>query len=165
MANRPAPRKRPVGQPQHTKRRALWLAIAFLIAGALLIGRLFWVQVVWGPQLREQAQAQRARVYTDPARRGEIVDREGNQLAYTMQARSLTVSPVLLRSELRQQEELKMRVDGASREDIEAQIDNRVDDVLQEMADGIPTMIAAAKDARGGQEDREAGSEQAAKGA
>lgn len=165
MANRPAPRKRPVGQPQHTKRRALWLAIAFLIAGALLIGRLFWVQVVWGPQLREQAQAQRARVYTDPARRGEIVDREGNQLAYTMQARSLTVSPVLLRSELRQQEELKMRVDGASREDIEAQIDNRVDDVLQEMADGIPTMIAAAKDARGGQEDREAGSEKTAKGA
>lgn len=165
MANRPVPRKRAVGQPQHTKRRALWLAIAFLIAGALLIGRLFWVQVVWGPQLREQAQAQRARVYTDPARRGEIVDRDGNQLAYTMQARSLTVSPVLLRSELRQQEELKMRVDGASREDIEAQIDNRVDDVLQEMADGIPTMIAAAKDARGGQENREAGSEQAAKGA
>lgn len=165
MANRPVPRKRVVGQPQHTKRRALWLAIAFLIAGALLIGRLFWVQVVWGPQLREQAQAQRARVYTDPARRGEIVDRDGNQLAYTMQARSLTVSPVLLRSELRQQEELKMRVDGASREVIEAQIDTRVDDVLQEMADGIPTMIAAANDERSSQENREEGSEKKAKGA
>lgn len=145
MANTSAPRKRPAGQPQLTKRRALWLAIAFLLAGALLIGRLFWVQVVWGPELREQAQAQRARVYTDPARRGEIVDRDGNQLAYTMQARSLTVSPVLLRSEIRQQEELKMREDGASSETIEAEIGNRVDDVLQQMADGIPAMIAAGK--------------------
>lgn len=145
MANTSAPHKRPAGQPQLTKRRALWLAIAFLLAGALLIGRLFWVQVVWGPELREQAQAQRARVYTDPARRGEIVDRDGNQLAYTMQARSLTVSPVLLRSEIRQQEELKMHEDGASSETIEAEIGNRVDDVLQQMADGIPAMIAAGK--------------------
>nr|WP_256477977.1 penicillin-binding protein 2 [Corynebacterium stercoris] len=112
-----------------------------MVVAAILIGRLFWVQVVWGPDLREQAQAQRARLYTDPARRGEIVDREGNRLAYTMQARSLTVSPITLRKELREQQELQMRIDGLSKESIEAQIDARVEDVLRTMANEIPVMI------------------------
>ncbi|UIZ91579.1 penicillin-binding protein 2 [Corynebacterium sp. CNCTC7651] len=124
-----------------THRRASWLAVAFLVVAAILIGRLFWVQVVWGPDLREQAQAQRARLYTDPARRGEIVDREGNMLAYTMQARSLTVSPITLRNELREQQELQLRMDGASKDAIEAQIDARVEDVLRTMANEIPVMI------------------------
>lgn len=131
----------PEGQAQITNRRAFWLAVAFLLVGALLIGRLFWVQVVWGPELRVQAQQQRQRVYDEPARRGEIVDREGNRLAYTMQARSLTVSPVTLRKEIREQQELQMGVDGVSREDIEAQIDARVEDELRTMANEIPTMI------------------------
>ena len=131
----------PVRQSQITNRRSSWFAVAFLVLAAVLIGRLFWVQVVWGPELREQAQAQRARVYTEPARRGEIVDREGNQLAYTMQARSLTVSPVTLRNEIRQQQELQMRVDGLSRDSIDAQIDARVEDVLRTMANEIPSMI------------------------
>ena len=128
-------------QARITNRRTTAIGIIFLLVAALLVGRLFWVQVVWGPELREQAQAQRARLYTDPARRGEIVDREGNRLAYTMQARSLTVSPITLRKELREQEELKLRVDGVSKDAIEAQIDARVEDVLRTMANEIPVMI------------------------
>lgn len=128
-------------QSQITSRRASWLAIAFLLVGALLVGRLFWVQVVWGPELRTTAQEQRTRNYDEPARRGEIVDREGNRLAYTMQARSLTVSPIMLRDEIRQQQELQMRIDGLSRESIDAQIDARVEDVLRTMANEIPGMI------------------------
>ena len=128
-------------QSQITNRRATWLAIAFLAVAALLIGRLFWVQVVWGPDLREQASAQRTRTYTDPARRGEIVDREGNRLAYTMQARSLTVSPVTLRKEIQEQQELQMRIDGLSQESIDAQIGARVEDELRTMANEIPAMI------------------------
>ena len=81
-----------------TRKRASFIAAAFVIAAVLLVGRLAWVQVVWGPNLQVQAQAQRERIYDDPARRGEIIDRSGNQLAYTMQARSLTVSPVMLRN-------------------------------------------------------------------
>ena len=94
-----------------------------------------------GSEMCIRDRAQRARVYTEPARRGEIVDREGNQLAYTMQARSLTVSPVTLRNEIRQQQELQMRVDGLSRDSIDAQIDARVEDVLRTMANEIPSMI------------------------
>jgi len=120
----------------------------FVILAVLLIGRLGWVQIVWGPELAAQAEEQRARVYVDPARRGEIIDREGNQLAYTMQARSLTVSPMLLRDELRQQQDLQMRVDGEnvgkSPEQISDELDDRVQDVLERMSREIPEMIEDA---------------------
>ena len=136
-------------QKAETTRRTHIVTGAFLAAAALLIGRLAWVQVVWAPGLQEQAEAQRARVYVEPARRGEIVDRTGNQLAYTMQARSLTVSPVLLRQELREQQDLQMQVDGLSKEAIDAQLDARVEDSLRTMANEIPTMISEADKAKG----------------
>ncbi|RNE49771.1 cell division protein FtsI [Corynebacterium alimapuense] len=128
-----------------TLRRIRFMIIVVVVAVIMLIVRLAWVQVVWGPDLAAQAQEQRARVYVDPARRGEVVDREGNQLAFTMQARSLTVSPQLLREELRQQQDLQMRIDGEqeglSDAEIETELDSRVDDVLEEMSQGIPEMI------------------------
>ena len=128
-------------QKQITGKRVYWLGIAFLAVAALLIGRLFWVQVIIGDELREQANDQRSRTYVDRARRGEILDRDGNKMAYTMQARSLTVSPVQLRRELKEQQELEMRVDGLSAEEIAAQVDARVEDVLRTMANEIPGMI------------------------
>ena len=113
----------PRGQQNITSRRVYVLALIFLAVAALLIGRLFWVQVVIGDELRAQAHEQRSRTYVDRARRGDIVDRDGNKLAYTMQARSLTVSPVQLREELKEQQELQMRIDGLSADDIAAQVD------------------------------------------
>ncbi|QPK82686.1 penicillin-binding protein 2 [Corynebacterium qintianiae] len=136
-----------------TRRRSRLIAAAFLAAATLLVGRLAWVQIAWGPELQQQAEAQRARVYVEPARRGDIVDRAGNQLAYTMQARSLTVSPVLLRKELREQQELQMSVDGLSREAIDAQVDARVEDVLRTMANEIPKMIEGAHAVNGAQDE------------
>ncbi|GAB3702333.1 peptidoglycan D,D-transpeptidase FtsI family protein [Corynebacterium nasicanis] len=113
----------------------------FLVIAVLLVGRLAWLQVVWGPDLAARAQEQRARIYVDPARRGEVTDKRGNQLAYTMQARSLTVSPQLLRRELAQQQDLAMRIDGMARADIDAQLDGRVEDILVTMSEEIPRMI------------------------
>ncbi|MGD7003222.1 peptidoglycan D,D-transpeptidase FtsI family protein [Corynebacterium halotolerans] len=125
--------------------RLRWAIVAVLILVLALIVRLAWVQVVWGPELSLLAEEQRTRVYTDPARRGEITDHEGNQLAFTMQARSLTVSPVLLRDELRQQQDLEMQVDGSSEgmapEALDAELDERVEDILTEMSEEIPRMI------------------------
>lgn len=150
-APRPAKGRADRAQEQRhiTNRRVYYLALIFLAIATLLIGRLFWVQVVKGPELRAQAEQQRTRVYVEPARRGEIVDREGNQLAYTMQARSLTVSPNLLREELKQQQELQLRIDGLSQEDIDAQIDARVEDVLRTMANEIPGMIGDGEEGEG----------------
>jgi len=122
------------------------LTLVFLSVAALLIARLFWVQVIIGGELREVAKVQRQREYVEPARRGEIVDRDGKQLAYTMQARSLTVSPKQLREELRQQQELQMRIDGVPKADIDAQLDARVEDVLRTMANEIPGMIGGETD-------------------
>lgn len=135
---RPGPRK---NQRHITNHRVFVLTLVFLGVAVLLIGRLFWVQVVIGDDLRQVANQQRQREYVEPARRGEIQDRDGRLLAYTMQARSLTVSPKQLRDELRQQQELQMRVDGLSQADIDAQIDARVEDVLRTMANEIPGMI------------------------
>ena len=78
-----SPQKAPVSQKRITGTRVYWLGVAFLAVAALLIGRLFWVQVIIGDELREQANDQRSRTYVDRARRGEIVDRDGNTMAYT----------------------------------------------------------------------------------
>lgn len=134
-------KKAQTSQKRITGARVYWLGIAFLAVAALLIGRLFWVQVVIGDELRAQANDQRSRTYVDRARRGEIVDRDGNKMAYTMQARSLTVSPEQLRKELKEQQELEMRMDGMSAADIAAQVDARVEDTLRTMANEIPGMI------------------------
>lgn len=126
--------------------KRLRLVLVFVVAvSVLLVGRLAWVQLAWGPELAAQAQEQRARVYVEPARRGAIVDHDGRQLAYTMQARSLTVSPNVLRGELRQQAEFdvysELNTENMSEEEFNEELDNRVDDVLEEMADEIPRMI------------------------
>lgn len=126
-------------------RRARLVVAFILVAAVLLISRLAWVQLAWGPELSAQAQEQRARVYVEPARRGEITDHAGNQLAYTMQARSLTVSPNVLRDELRQQQESELlqteNTDAMSPEQINAELNDRVNKVMKDMSERIPDMI------------------------
>lgn len=51
----------------HKRRVNAVTAIALCLA-ALLVFRLGWVQLVWGPDLAVYASDQRTRVYTDPAR-------------------------------------------------------------------------------------------------
>lgn len=119
-----------------------------LVAAVILAGRLAWVQLAWGPALSAQAQEQRARVYVDPARRGEITDHFGSQLAYTMQARSLTVSPNVLRGELREQQETELSesqdISAMSPEQLNAELNDRVSEVMKDMSKRIPDMISSA---------------------
>ncbi|MDY3127826.1 MAG: penicillin-binding protein 2 [Corynebacterium sp.] len=130
------------------KKRLRLITALMLAISVLLIGRLGWVQFVWGPDLAAQASDQRARHYTEPARRGEIVDREGQRLAYTMVARSLVVDPTVLRSELREQEYLAAWQEGllanTNEEQEQKLIDDRVEARLVEIAEGIPKEIAAS---------------------
>ncbi len=142
------PEHKKPAQQSVTGGRLRLIITVFVVLSLVLVGRLAWVQVVWGPDLAAQAQEQRARIYVDPARRGEIIDREGNQLAYTMQARSLTISPIRMRQELREQEDLAMRMageqDGISEEQIAGELDDRVSAVLETMSTEIPGMIEDA---------------------
>ncbi len=86
------------------RKRLRIIVSVVLVAMVVLAGRLAWVQLVWGPDLSAKAVTQRERVYIEPARRGEILDRDGQRLAYTMKSRSLTVSPTRLRDELKDKE-------------------------------------------------------------
>ena len=129
-------------------RRRNWLQFIGAIAVVVLVSRLAWVQLVWGPDFAAKAVAQRSRVYIDSARRGEIVDRNGQRLAYTMKSRSLTVSPTRLRDELREQEELEATgeayfdgLDDAARKKF---LDDKLEERLKEMAKGIPSKIKDA---------------------
>ncbi len=69
-----------------------------LVIICMIVGRLFWIQVWAGPGLADKAASQRTVEVIDAARRGEIVDRNGSSLAFTMEARSLTVHPNRLRA-------------------------------------------------------------------
>ncbi|MEK0372162.1 penicillin-binding protein 2 [Corynebacterium mastitidis] len=131
------------------RRRLSMVLVIVLVTALVLVTRLAWVQVVWGPELSAKAEEQRARIYVEPARRGEIADRDGREMAYTMQARSLTVSPDLLRRELREQADLELRMADspgadAAPENRDAYLDERVEETLKEMARGIPQMIKDA---------------------
>ncbi|MDK8763095.1 penicillin-binding protein 2 [Corynebacterium sp. MSK218] len=130
------------------RRRVHVVASLLLVVMLAWMGRLAWVQIVWGPDLAAKAAAQRTRVYIDTAGRGEILDRDGQRLAYTMRARSLTVSPTRLRDELRQQEKLEAvntaEYAGLAPDAQESFLDNKLNDRLTEMADGIPKMLKDA---------------------
>lgn len=116
-----------------------------VVATVALGGRLAWVQLVWGPDLAAKAVTQRERVYIDPARRGEILDRDGQRLAYTMKSRSLTVSPTRLRDELKEQAKMEATSEGKLQGMDEGKKDEyltkQMEDKLKEMAEGIPKMI------------------------
>ena len=87
------------------KRVRMMLAVIVLIVIAMVL-RLTWVQVIAGPSLASQAQLQRTAVITEPAHRGTITDRNGNILAYTMEARSLSVHPLRLRDFMQERHDL-----------------------------------------------------------
>lgn len=87
------------------KRVRMILAVIVLIVIAMVL-RLTWVQVIAGPSLASQAQLQRTAVITEPAHRGTITDRNGNILAYTMEARSLSVHPLRLRDFMQERHDL-----------------------------------------------------------
>ena len=86
--------------PEDFRKRAKLLQILGAIVVALLIGRLGWVQLVAGPEFSARAADQRAATIMDPATRGAINDRDGNALAFTMEARALTVHPNQIRSDM-----------------------------------------------------------------
>lgn len=134
--------------PFDRRNRYAWARAIALLIGVVLIARLGLVQVGWGPSFAAQAQDQRARVYVDPARRGTIADRSGHPMAYTMQARSLTISPDRLRREIKERERQSMALDGTlakiQDDQLPAVLDQRLNAKFDEMATQIPQAIEAA---------------------
>lgn len=90
-------------------KRLVGLQAAAVIAVAFIVGRLFLVQVVWHDQLVADGENTRRIERIIPGRRGTIEDHAGRPLAYTFQAKTLTVSPNRLRQDLTTIYETQMR--------------------------------------------------------
>ena len=134
-----------VPQKKMMRKRLRIIVSVVLVAMVVLAGRLAWVQLVWGPDLSAKAVTQRERVYIEPARRGEILDRDGQRLAYTMKSRSLTVSPTRLRDELKDKAKIEGQNDGSIEGMDERKLDSflnqKMEQTLKDMSEGIPKMI------------------------
>ena len=134
-----------VPQKKMMRKRLRIIVSVVLVAMVVLAGRLAWVQLVWGPDLSAKAVTQRERVYIEPARRGEILDRDGQRLAYTMKSRSLTVSPTRLRDELKDKAEIEAQKDGSTEGMDDKKLDSfltkKVEQTLKDMSEGIPKLI------------------------
>ncbi len=72
------------------------------MCGALAVAalQLLWIQGIDAPSLAAESANQRTTTQVDPAVRGSITDRNGNPLAFTMEAKALTFQPVRVRKEL-----------------------------------------------------------------
>lgn len=79
--------------PDITRRSRLLLYVAFG-AFALLLGRLYWLQVVESDRYRMLAENNRLRLRTVHAPRGLILDRKGRAIAETQGSFDLICSPV-----------------------------------------------------------------------
>jgi len=101
---RPARRPLSVRGPRPTKRRggnsrARLVVGRLLLVGMLLVAgiKLVQVQGFQAEALSAQAEKQRATPIDIPAERGAILDRNGNQLAFSIEARSMYAVPNLMR--------------------------------------------------------------------
>ena len=117
MSRRKRPANRQAGAPRSARDRRI-RPIVHAKQGASFIGRhragnavilvlllvaavqLFYLQVPGAATLRAQAAGQLKVTDVAKAIRGSIVDRNGNKLAFTIEARALTFQPVKVRKEL-----------------------------------------------------------------
>lgn len=75
------------------ERRIGLLFAAFLLCFLVIVGRAFWLQGVKGSQLASEAVSQQTELVTVPGLRGSLLDRRGNQLAASEDARTIYATP------------------------------------------------------------------------
>lgn len=75
------------------ERRIGLLFAAFLLCFAIVAGRAFWLQGVQGAELASEASYQQTETVTVPGLRGSVLDRYGNPLAVSEEARTIFATP------------------------------------------------------------------------
>ena len=78
------------------------LIILFIIIAGLflaLMGRLLYVQVIWGPELQEMALSQQTMDTNLSANRGRILDRDGQVLAQSGTAYTVLLNPNAIKTD------------------------------------------------------------------
>ena len=83
-------------RPGDVRRRGTVLLVATAIIASIFATRLVDLQAVRGEALADAALSQRLRTLEVPAYRGSIVDRSGQPLAVTVEARNITADQTLI---------------------------------------------------------------------
>ncbi|MEU5842769.1 penicillin-binding protein 2 [Rhodococcus sp. NPDC047139] len=83
--------------------RNKWGRLGMFGALGVAVAQLLSIQLVQAPTLSAEAASQRTTRLVEPATRGTIADRNGEALAYTMEAKALTFQPVRVRKELEEE--------------------------------------------------------------
>ena len=85
------------GQPRNKMRmRSVNISKAISVLVALLVLRLFWVQVIEGSRYEEMAMNQTEGSQTLYSPRGTIYDRNGKEMAFSIMVKSLYGDPGML---------------------------------------------------------------------
>jgi cell division protein FtsI (penicillin-binding protein 3) len=93
------------------ERRIGLLFAGFLLCFAVIAGRAFWLQGVQGAQLASEAVYQQTEVVTVPGLRGSLLDRFGNPLAVSEDAKTIFATPYQVKQPQRTAEKLAAILD------------------------------------------------------
>lgn len=94
-AGRPPTRSGRILTAATTDRRFTWMRSAFAVIMVIALAKLFWVQTIGGTELAARAESQRQVHQILPATRGAIVDLNGDPIAFTREARDLSIQPLV----------------------------------------------------------------------
>ncbi|MBQ9280152.1 MAG: PASTA domain-containing protein [Clostridia bacterium] len=82
-----------------TKKRMTVVLVFYIIIMFVLIGRLFFWQIVMGSEMREEAYTQQTKNRTISPKRGMIYDRNGEVLAESITVETISVTPKNIKAE------------------------------------------------------------------
>jgi len=74
---------------QKFRKRIMVLYVIMVVLVIALVGRLFYIQVIWNDSLTEMAKDQQNKNIPIPAKRGVIVDRNGDKMAFSVKVYSI----------------------------------------------------------------------------
>lgn len=76
-----------------SKKRVRWVLVGYFLVICILIGRLFYWQVIRGQEMKADAYAQQTKNRTISPKRGVIYDRNGEILAESISVESVSITP------------------------------------------------------------------------
>ena len=80
------------------RRRLRIFCVLLAVWGAAVVGRLVQLQLAQGSRYRARAQRQQERRFELPGRRGSILDRQGRELAVSVEVSSVYAIPDEIRN-------------------------------------------------------------------
>lgn len=85
--------RRDVNTSKHAPKRMHALLVVCVVAAVVIAGRLIFLQVVQSPEMAARARKQLVRNESLPAERGSIFDRNGRDLAISVQVPTIAADP------------------------------------------------------------------------